>query len=208
MRAKYSCLLLLIASLVSASANGQSVAGRWATTWNVLDNGEVNRGYLDLKQNGTQVTGTITTLGHIYKVTGSMIGNHLELTPGTYNSKPRLAGELVGSQLRLNRDGELLLAIPAGPEDFYPPRTYLAPPELHIVPSNGLALTPPMGWNSWNQFQDHADDQLIREIADALVSSGMRDAGYVYVNIDDAWEGVRDAQGNLGSNRKFADMGV
>jgi len=43
-------------------------------------------------------------------------------------------------------------------------------------------------------------------MADAMVSSGMRDAGYVYVNIDDTWEGVRDAQGNLGSNKKFPDM--
>jgi alpha-galactosidase len=63
-----------------------------------------------------------------------------------------------------------------------------------------------MGWNSWNLFQSHIDDKTVREIADAMVTSGMRDAGYVYVNIDDTWEGVRDAQGNLGSNKKFPDM--
>ena len=63
-----------------------------------------------------------------------------------------------------------------------------------------------MGWNSWNLFQSHIDDKTVREIADAMVTSGMRDAGYIYVNIDDTWEGVRDAQGKLGSNKKFPDM--
>jgi alpha-galactosidase len=69
-----------------------------------------------------------------------------------------------------------------------------------------LALTPPMGWNSWNKFADKVDDKTIREIADAIVSSGMKDAGYVYVNIDDTWEGERDAQGNIQPNAKFPDM--
>lgn len=63
-----------------------------------------------------------------------------------------------------------------------------------------------MGWNSWNKFAEHIDDKSVREIADVMVSSGMRDAGYVYVNIDDSWEGKRDAQGNIQSNEKFPDM--
>jgi alpha-galactosidase len=69
-----------------------------------------------------------------------------------------------------------------------------------------LALTPPMGWNSWNKFADKIDDKTVREIADAMVSSGMKDAGYLYINIDDTWEGERDAQGNIQSNSKFPDM--
>jgi len=69
-----------------------------------------------------------------------------------------------------------------------------------------LAPTPPMGWNSWNKFGDKIDDKTVREIADAIVSSGMKDAGYVYVNIDDTWEGTRDAQGNIQTNSKFPDM--
>jgi alpha-galactosidase len=69
-----------------------------------------------------------------------------------------------------------------------------------------LALTPPMGWNSWNKFAEKVDDQAVRGMADAMVSSGMKDAGYVYVNIDDTWEGQRDAQGNIQSNSKFPDM--
>ncbi len=68
------------------------------------------------------------------------------------------------------------------------------------------AATPPMGWNSWNHFKDKVDDKTIRATADAMVSSGMRDAGYVYVNIDDTWEGERDAQGVIHANAKFPDM--
>ncbi len=72
--------------------------------------------------------------------------------------------------------------------------------------SSTLAATPPMGWNSWNHFADKVTDADVRAAADALVSSGMRDAGYAYVNIDDTWEGQRDAQGNIQSNSKFPDM--
>ena len=58
-----------------------------------------------------------------------------------------------------------------------------------------LAKTPPMGWNSWNKFQCNVSETLIRETADAMVASGMRDAGYQYVNIDDCWHGGRDSLG-------------
>jgi alpha-galactosidase len=79
---------------------------------------------------------------------------------------------------------------------------------LHATTSQAqsIALTPPMGWNSWNFFAEKVDDKAVRAAADALVSSGMKDAGYVYVNIDDTWEGVRDANGVLHSNAKFPDM--
>ena len=79
-------------------------------------------------------------------------------------------------------------------------------PELRDLPANGLALTPPMGWNSWNHFNDLVDDRVVRETIDALVASGMADAGYVYVNLDDTWEGGRDAGGNIVPNKKFPDM--
>ncbi|HET7791669.1 MAG TPA: glycoside hydrolase family 27 protein [Gemmatimonadales bacterium] len=62
---------------------------------------------------------------------------------------------------------------------------------------NGLARTPPMGWNSWNHFGCDVSAQLIREIADSMASSGMRDAGYRYVIIDDCWQVARDARGVL-----------
>ncbi len=62
---------------------------------------------------------------------------------------------------------------------------------------NGLARTPPMGWNSWNHFHCDVSAQLIKETADALVASGMRDAGYRYVVIDDCWQVARDRTGRL-----------
>src|SRR4051812_41543350 len=68
------------------------------------------------------------------------------------------------------------------------------------------AATPPMGWNSWNFFAGKVTGKDIRDTADLLVSSGMRDAGYVYVNIDDTWEAGRDAQGRIQTNDKFPDM--
>ena len=71
----------------------------------------------------------------------------------------------------------------------------------HSVPTrlldNGLARTPPMGWNSWNYFHCNVSAQLIRETADAMAASGLRDAGYQYVVIDDCWQVARDAKGRL-----------
>ena len=72
--------------------------------------------------------------------------------------------------------------------------------------SSGLAMTPPMGWNSWNHFHRNVTDAVIRAQADAMVSSGMRDAGYTYINIDDTWEAGRNADGTIQTNEKFPDM--
>jgi alpha-galactosidase len=69
-----------------------------------------------------------------------------------------------------------------------------------------LAATPPMGWNSWNHFANRVTDADVRSAADTLVSSGMRDAGYIYVNVDDTWQGKRDAAGVLHPNDRFPDM--
>jgi len=67
----------------------------------------------------------------------------------------------------------------------------------HPGPAPALAPTPPMGWNSWNHFACDVNEQTIRETADAMVSSGMRDAGYRYVVIDDCWQVSRDGAGTL-----------
>ena len=88
-------------------------------------------------------------------------------------------------------------------------KTCLFATVLLAVPSFGqtqLAATPPMGWNSWNHFAGRVTDADVRGAADALVSSGMKDAGYIYVNIDDTWEGTRDARGIIHSNARFPDM--
>ncbi|WP_026924219.1 lectin [Glycomyces arizonensis] len=74
---------------------------------------------------------------------------------------------------------------------------------------NGLALTPQMGWNNWNTFGCNVSETLIRQTADLLVSSGMAEAGYEYVNIDDCWmERERDADGNLVADRERFPSGM
>jgi alpha-galactosidase len=62
---------------------------------------------------------------------------------------------------------------------------------------NGLARTPPMGWNSWNKFGCSVNQKIVKDAADAMVTSGMKDAGYEYVVIDDCWQVRRDSQGNI-----------
>jgi alpha-galactosidase len=79
-------------------------------------------------------------------------------------------------------------------------------PKPASTPAPVTAATPPMGWNSWNFFAGKVNDKDIRAAADNLVATGMKDAGYIYVNIDDTWEGDRDADGVLHTNPKFPDM--
>ncbi|WDS36332.1 glycoside hydrolase family 27 protein [Pseudoxanthomonas sp.] len=79
-------------------------------------------------------------------------------------------------------------------------------PALRSLRPDGLMATPPMGWSSWNTFADRIDDATIRGIADAMVRSGLRDAGYRYINIDDGWQGTRGADGVLQPNAHFPDM--
>jgi alpha-galactosidase len=73
---------------------------------------------------------------------------------------------------------------------------------------NGLARTPAMGWNAWNTFGCNVNEKLIHQVADALVSSGMRDAGYRYLVLDDCWMGGRDASGALQANRARFPSGM
>lgn len=80
--------------------------------------------------------------------------------------------------------------------------------EVVLKAPNGLALTPPMGWNSWNKFACNINEQTVRDTTDALVSSGMRDAGYQYVVIDDCWHGPRDANGFITADPKKFPSGI
>jgi alpha-galactosidase len=72
----------------------------------------------------------------------------------------------------------------------------------------GLALTPPMGWNSWNKFACNVDESMIRQMADAIVASGMKEAGYTYINIDDCWHGNRDSLGFIHPDAKRFPSGM
>jgi alpha-galactosidase len=89
-------------------------------------------------------------------------------------------------------------------EEAYPNRLPL--PELRDLSDNGLVRTPPMGWNSWNRFHDKFDDATVREMADAMVSSGMSKAGYTYIIVDEGWSSYRDKNGKITGNGRFPDM--
>jgi len=86
--------------------------------------------------------------------------------------------------------------------------------ELRIVVGDQIALTPPMGWNSWNCFAQDVSDDKVRAAADAMVSSGLINHGWTYINTDDCWEvhadmpaeNRRDADGRIKTNQKFPDM--
>ena len=174
--------------------------------------------YFNLRQEGDKITGTIRSTQFFYKISDSSIGSDgvITLTASMKDGKSdrtvKYEAKLVGDQLQLStrRRAEdkptesIARRVPDG-EGAMPARLTL--PALKKIPANGLAKTPPMGWNSWNLFKSRVNDEIVRGIADAMVTSGMRDAGYVYVNIDDTWEGeTRDPQGNITTNSKFPDM--
>jgi alpha-galactosidase len=136
-----------------------------------------------------------------------MEGDELVFSPG-WNRDYRLSAD--GDQLKVTivysgGGSQHGVAVRVPLEETYPPKP-LQLPELKIVAYNGLAKTPPMGWNSWNHFAGRVNDSIVRAMADRLVSSGLAKAGYVYINIDDCWEGHRDAGGNIIPNDKFPDM--
>ena len=90
--------------------------------------------------------------------------------------------------------------------------------KFKIVCGDAIALTPPLGWNSWNCFAGAVDDAKVRSAADAMVRSGLTQHGWTYINIDDCWEikpgsddpllkgQPRDAHGMINTNKKFPDM--
>src|SRR5512140_3463422 len=90
--------------------------------------------------------------------------------------------------------------------------------KLRIVVGDRIALTPPLGWNSWNCFASAVDDQKVRQAAEAMVKSGLINHGWTYINIDDCWSidptshdpktmgGPRDERGRVNTNKKFPDM--
>ena len=206
------CLLLLV---VAGPCLASDLTGNWAVR-DPLPDGTFRTTYLDLKQEGSRVTGTIRVTQFYYRIVESAGGPDaftLTATMKDGNTERRVNYDvkLVGDELhvttRRRPNSELVEMIahraPPG-EGALPARLPL--PALHKVPDNGLAKTPPMGWNSWNKFAGRVDDAAVRGMADAMASNGMKEAGYQYINIDDTWEAGRDAQGNITTNKKFPDM--
>ena len=158
-----------------------------------------------------QFTVELESFGDIQKreVTGKIVGDTLVLTPAFPGPPPGNGPDGAPPAFHMGpvtaRRGTPTPSHRAPSVDYAKlPRTSL--PALYDVSANGLATTPPMGWNSWNKFQTHIDDATVRGIADVIASGGMKDAGYQYVIIDDGWQGARDASGVLSANPSFPDM--
>jgi alpha-galactosidase len=206
---------ILFALLVTAQQSPQSLTGNWVVR-TPMNDGTFRTTYLDLKQEGARITGTIRVTQFFYRITESTGGPEgfsvtASMMDGKSERKVQYEGKLVGDELHVstrrrptdNPTQMVAVRAPAG-EGALPARNPL--PALHKVPDNGLARTPPMGWNSWNKFAGRVDDPTVRSIADAMATNGMKEAGYVYINIDDTWEAGRDPQGNILTNKKFPDM--
>jgi len=202
-------------ALVTAQQTSEALNGNWVVRTQNNDD-TFRTTYLNLKQEGSRITGTIRVTQFLYRITESTGGpDGFSITgsmmDGKNERKVQYEGKLVGNELHVSTrrrptDNPTQMTAVRAPdgEGALPARNPL--PALHKVPDNGLARTPPMGWNSWNKFASRVDDATVRNIADAMATNGMKEAGYLYVNIDDTWEAGRDAQGNILTNKKFPDM--
>ncbi len=208
-------IAITAASLGSANQSPEPLTGNWVVR-TANNDGTFRTTYLNLKQEGTKISGTIRVTQFYYHITDNTGGPegftlNASMMDGKSERKVQYEGKLAGDELHLSTRRRpqdpptqmVAVRAPAG-EGAMPARNPL--PALHKVPDNGLARTPPMGWNSWNKFASRVDDPTVRSIADAMASNGMKEAGYLYINIDDTWEAGRDAQGNIQTNKKFPDM--
>lgn len=206
-------LLAAILSLVTCCA--ADITGNWRYVHH-LDDGTDQRTYFDLTEKDGHITGVVhSNQFHFVVLESSGDAENFTITVGRKEGDVRWSreyqGKLVGDELHLitvrapgkERPEIIAQRVSAG-EGALPAE--IPPPALHGVPYNGLAKAPPMGWNSWNKFAGKVDDAGVRAAADAIASNGMREAGYIYVNIDDTWQGDRDPQGNIRANKKFPDM--
>ncbi len=203
-----ACLALLLCTPLLFAAD---LSGIWLYSSKAPD-GHADREVLVLQQNGSELTGKMERPWGTFKIQkGSVDGNHFTLTASTEDgyvitSDGVLEGDKLHVTVREPNQKPRELVAERTKTDPFAITNVIPPPALHDVPYNGLAKIPPMGWNSWNLFAGKIDDKTVREMADALVTSGMRDAGYIYLNIDDTWQGDRDAKGVIHSNNKFPDM--
>jgi len=205
---------LFLISVVATASFAGDLTGNWLAA-SPNGDGTTRKIWLNLKQQDGRITGTIRATQFFYTISESTGGPDrftLTATMPDEGHERRATYELIVSgndlSVALVRNNIAGTPVPAhrvaASDGALPARVTM--PALHKVPDNGLARTPPMGWNSWNKFNRLVSDEIVRGVADSIASNGMRDAGYVYITIDDTWEGERDAQGILHSNNKFPDM--
>jgi alpha-galactosidase len=202
---------LLFMVLFAPALFAVDLSGIWVSSIKQPD-GHTDREVLVLKQTGNQLAGRVERpWGNLDIQQGTVEGNHFTITAKTTEGYSiTCEGVLEESKLHVkvhepHGTPYEMIAVHSDTDPFTV-TSVIPPPALRDLPPNGLGQTPPMGWNSWNLFAGRIDDKTVREMADAIVSSGMRDAGYIYLNIDDTWEGDRDATGVIHSNNKFPDM--
>ena len=208
--------IVLSGSIPAASAQS-SLNGYWdLRTPNPSGDGTVLHTYFHLQESSNTVVGQLIRWYHTVPVGGTLDHGTIHFVtqppataPGWEHRSIVFEGIFSDNKLTLDMHaGDRVthgVATQVTEEATQPPKP-LPLPALHDVPDNGLARTPPMGWNSWNKFANKIDDAAVRAMADAMVSSGMSKVGYVYINIDDTWELGRDAKGNIVANKKFPDM--
>ncbi len=191
---------------------GPDLTARWVSR---LPNGDgtFRETVFVLNQQGSTLTGSVVNPTSEQPIADGVVDGATFSFASAPPENPRRTtyrGTLAGDDITITvvRPGrpDQTLTARRGPDSAGRLPERVPPPELHVVPDSGLARTPPMGWNSWNHFRGQVDDATVRTIADAMVANGMRDAGYVYVNIDDTWELARDTTGHITTNRKFPDM--
>jgi alpha-galactosidase len=206
--------LAFICALAGVAA-AADLSGNWVVSQDMHD-GTYRRTYLKLRQQDGKITGTIRASQFFYTVvdsTGGPDGFTVtgRMMDGATERRVQYEGKLAGDELRVGTrrraDAPLTeMVAHRAPEGEGAMPAHIEPPKLHKVVDNDLVRTPPMGWNSWNKFAGRVTADDVRSMADAIASNGMKEAGYIYVNIDDTWQGERDAKGNIQANRKFPDM--
>jgi alpha-galactosidase len=191
-----------IADTVTFTKDAQGISGVWRTLINGVFPSNYEGNVTDVTSNNQSITFKVTYLVDDFKIfwTGKFIDKHrLRMTWIGDDGTP------IHTRIFERVSAEKLMLLKSNlPKNIATNKLPL--PVSRELPDNGLALTPPMGWSSWNHFKESITDKSVRETADVLVSSGLRDAGYTFVNIDDGWQGYRDAKGKLHPNSKFPNM--
>ena len=113
-------LLVAVGMVILPSAHAQGITGKWIGIWRVLDNDESDRMVLDLKQTGTQLTGTVTTIGHAWQIHGVVADRRFEIFLSPRDTTPRITGSIKDNELHITREGAQFVAISAKAGDAYP----------------------------------------------------------------------------------------
>jgi alpha-galactosidase len=189
----------------------EDISGTWI--WSRIDigDGTTKQNFFTFAQQGATFRGQMEYPwgGYSGLEGGTVDGEHIHFFSHSDPPEPEYSGTIDGEQMHLTFTERgmsttlELRRLKTGETAF---AKAPVPPALKTVPPNGLAKRPPMGWNAWNLFHDYIDEKTVREVADAMIASGMRDAGYIYVNVDDEWAGERDQKGVIRPNRNFPDM--